>query len=503
VTNIINDICIYYLRKLEIDVSKIQDINFAIFTQLQFHYNNKIQNETVIIYTIGKKFCNFDYNNGIIVFSLNKSDLILHKDEILKILKIIYKLNIYVSISLDDQEIDLEYFIYFFEYILSLSNLSFDIPENPIERDRILNSINKYIEKLSTCYSLARYQINDLETVVILEDSVVLYFGVCYRYNNHGQLQRSYISSVQELTYNVLTKANVFQIRKEYALTYYRFIGAKEINNEFKYFDEAMQFERVNNLLPELKLKERYDAWQGILYHFVVFELEDYNNVKKRAIGYTTDKIHNFVLKVCKALEIRNWNSLKANGSNGLIYSLSKDFIEALLSWKEKSRKWRLENKLSYFYMDGYIKEKSRIYLKAAEIYEAVQKGEYADIERGFYTKPINRWKTEEFVFLLTKKICKNYTVIYQHRPFFLKSANGQLSYDVFITGLNIAIEYQGKQHFEAVEYFGGKENFLQQIYRDKLKEKLSIENGVKLVYINYWEDVTIDLIKERIGLKN
>lgn len=197
----------------------------------------------------------------------------LHKDEILKILKTICKLNIYVSISLDDHKIDLEYFTYFFEYILSQSNLSFDVQENLIERDRILNSINKYIEKLSTCYLLVRYHLNDLETVIILEDSVVLYFGVCYRYYNHSQLERSYVSSIQELTYNFLTKVNVFQKRKEYALTYYRFIGAEENNNKFKYFDETMQFERVNNILPELKLKERYDAWQGTLYHFVVFEL--------------------------------------------------------------------------------------------------------------------------------------------------------------------------------------------------------------------------------------
>ena len=73
------------------------------------------------------------------------------------------------------------------------------------------------------------------------------------------------------------------------------------------------------------------------------------------------------------------------------------------------------------------------------------------------------------------------------------------MSYDIFISGLNIAIEYQGKQHFEPVDFFGGEEGYKKTVERDKLKRKLSEENGIKLVYINYWEDVTIDLIKEKI----
>ena len=73
------------------------------------------------------------------------------------------------------------------------------------------------------------------------------------------------------------------------------------------------------------------------------------------------------------------------------------------------------------------------------------------------------------------------------------------MSYDVYICGLKTAIEYQGKQHFEPVEYFGGAESFQGQQERDKLKAELSRENGVKLVYINYWEDITAELIRERV----
>lgn len=69
----------------------------------------------------------------------------------------------------------------------------------------------------------------------------------------------------------------------------------------------------------------------------------------------------------------------------------------------------------------------------------------------------------------------------------------------IFDTVLNVAIEYQGKQHFEPVEIFGGKEHYKEQVERDKLKYRLSRENGVALVYINYWDDISPELIRERI----
>lgn len=73
------------------------------------------------------------------------------------------------------------------------------------------------------------------------------------------------------------------------------------------------------------------------------------------------------------------------------------------------------------------------------------------------------------------------------------------MSYDVFISGLNIAIEYQGKQHFEPVEYFGGEEAYINTLKRDKEKLELSIKNNIKLIYINYWEDISPKLIREKI----
>ncbi len=32
------------------------------------------------------------------------------------------------------------------------------------------------------------------------------------------------------------------------------------------------------------------------------------------------------------------------------------------------------------------------------------------------------------------------------------------------------------------------------------MKLKLSEENGIILIYVNYWEDITANLIKEKVG---
>lgn len=74
------------------------------------------------------------------------------------------------------------------------------------------------------------------------------------------------------------------------------------------------------------------------------------------------------------------------------------------------------------------------------------------------------------------------------------------MSYDVFVYGEKIAFEYQGKQHFEPIDYFGGKEHFEEQRGRDVLKKGLSEENGIILIYVNYWEDISIELIKKKIS---
>jgi very-short-patch-repair endonuclease len=56
---------------------------------------------------------------------------------------------------------------------------------------------------------------------------------------------------------------------------------------------------------------------------------------------------------------------------------------------------------------------------------------------------------------------------------------------DFYLPDYNIAIECQGKQHFEPVEFFGGEEGFKYCTERDKNKLKLCNEHGIKVVYFS------------------
>jgi predicted nucleic acid-binding Zn-ribbon protein len=64
----------------------------------------------------------------------------------------------------------------------------------------------------------------------------------------------------------------------------------------------------------------------------------------------------------------------------------------------------------------------------------------------------------------------------------------GRQSLDFYLPDYNIAIECQGKQHFEPVEYFGGEKAFKIQKERDKRKLKLCYDNNINLIYITYKE---------------
>lgn len=68
--------------------------------------------------------------------------------------------------------------------------------------------------------------------------------------------------------------------------------------------------------------------------------------------------------------------------------------------------------------------------------------------------------------------------IIHQWQPKWL----GRQRIDIGIPSLKIAVEYHGTQHFQPVEYFGGKKAYKQQVARDQEKAKKCKDNGVRLI---------------------
>lgn len=65
-----------------------------------------------------------------------------------------------------------------------------------------------------------------------------------------------------------------------------------------------------------------------------------------------------------------------------------------------------------------------------------------------------------------------------------------RLPFDFYLPEYNTCIEFNGKQHYHIVEFFGGTKGFKQQQKRDKIKKEFCKEMGIDLIVIRYDEDI-------------
>lgn len=110
-------------------------------------------------------------------------------------------------------------------------------------------------------------------------------------------------------------------------------------------------------------------------------------------------------------------------------------------------------------------------------------------------------WISETELFYKISDYFNEETVIHHASPKWL----GRQHLDIYLPKLNIGIEYQGAQHYEPVEFFGGKEAFVKTVERDKRKKKICEENNCHLIYANKGYDINkiitqIEEIKKMIN---
>lgn len=75
----------------------------------------------------------------------------------------------------------------------------------------------------------------------------------------------------------------------------------------------------------------------------------------------------------------------------------------------------------------------------------------------------------------------------------------GRQRYDIYFPQAKLAIEYQGKQHFEPVDIFGGEEGFKRTVERDKEKLLKSKKNGITVLFISYKDKLDEDSLYSRV----
>lgn len=105
------------------------------------------------------------------------------------------------------------------------------------------------------------------------------------------------------------------------------------------------------------------------------------------------------------------------------------------------------------------------------------------------------RWVNETLLFNYIKMLFPNHVVEREASPAWI----GKQRLDMYIPALGLAVEYQGKQHYEAIQHFGGYEGLTQTQERDKLKARFCKQNNVDLVYFTYKDNLTEKLVDKRL----
>ena len=109
----------------------------------------------------------------------------------------------------------------------------------------------------------------------------------------------------------------------------------------------------------------------------------------------------------------------------------------------------------------------------------------------GQYSK---KWKNELSLFQMLKKVYPD--AIYQYHSDWL----GLQSLDIYVPSLNIGFEYQGQQHYQVVDFFGGVEGFEKRKFLDQKKRELCIANGVRLIEWRYDEPISKLMLKDKLA---
>jgi len=116
--------------------------------------------------------------------------------------------------------------------------------------------------------------------------------------------------------------------------------------------------------------------------------------------------------------------------------------------------------------------------------------------EEGALPRVGEGWISESELLCELRRALPNEDIVHHSRPAWLSPQH----LDVHFTKGNVAIEYQGAQHIEPVEYYGGPQGFAQQQRRDRRKMKLCKEHGCKLIYV-YQGYGLADVVNEIRGL--
>lgn len=105
---------------------------------------------------------------------------------------------------------------------------------------------------------------------------------------------------------------------------------------------------------------------------------------------------------------------------------------------------------------------------------------------------------SETFLYNIIRKYYEGLDIEVIHHGRLQTFIKGQ-HFDIYIPSLKMAIEYQGKQHYEPIKWFGGIDSLTYIKELDEKKKRLCNEKGIKLIEFRYDEPLNSDYVAKRL----
>lgn len=145
----------------------------------------------------------------------------------------------------------------------------------------------------------------------------------------------------------------------------------------------------------------------------------------------------------------------------------------------------------------GANKKSSVLHIKCGKYFEAAP----STLLKGHGCPYCKLSKGENIIKNCLESKFANIKFVQQYPIYDLPHKTKPLSFDFYIPSLNIAIEFQGSQHYIKNKFLGGDKEFKESNFRDKLKNSYCKDSGIKLLEIPYWEKDNIEkILKDNIS---
>jgi hypothetical protein len=104
-------------------------------------------------------------------------------------------------------------------------------------------------------------------------------------------------------------------------------------------------------------------------------------------------------------------------------------------------------------------------------------------------------WVSESILSQIVSRLLPGEPLVRHHRPEWLEG----LELDIWLPGRQVGIEYQGAQHFHAIDAWGGAKALADLRRRDARKARLCAAHGVVLITVDYAEPLTEEYVRHRL----